>query len=294
MRILHLFLSLILLTTTCFGQNLKTIRGMPFVNRAHRLAPTAGWLFNEGSGGQVFDLSGNGNTGTLQGTAPSWTSGKFGSAVLLPGTDETIQFGHVIDIGAMTIVWWMKTPHDWSARKGVIDVKSSYEGVTLEPDSGVIRLRLASDNTVLFSGCPADLSIYRQFAVVITGSGQNDIDNAMIYVDATPLTIGGASKTGTPDAWTEFEFGKNSYGALNCTIDNVSLYNCILTASEIALLYREPFLFERADVVLMAVEAPTGVPVPVFYYHYVNHALLVLPFIPFGLYCYVRSRKCAA
>jgi len=38
-------------------------------------------------------------------------------------------------------------------------------------------------------------------------------------------------------------------------------------------------------------EAPTGVPVPVFYYHYINHAYILL--IPFGIY-YLRRRRCAA
>ena len=34
------------------------------------------WLMNEGVGNKVYDLSGNGRTGTISGAL--WTAGKFG------------------------------------------------------------------------------------------------------------------------------------------------------------------------------------------------------------------------
>ena len=74
------------------------------------------WTMAENGGNIVSDLSGNANTGTIGGTAPSWTAGKFGSAIYLPGTNESIHFGNPIALGAMTIVWWMKTPYNWAAR----------------------------------------------------------------------------------------------------------------------------------------------------------------------------------
>ena len=90
---------------------LKPTRGI-CLNRSHPLSRglVGLWLFNEGSGNKVFDLSGNGNTGTLQGTTPSWTSGKYGSAVLLPGTDEYINCGSkaIFDnIPVKTVVIWV-------------------------------------------------------------------------------------------------------------------------------------------------------------------------------------------
>lgn len=56
------------------------------------------WKFDEGSGSQVGDSSGNARTATLSNT-PSWTSGKFGSSVLFDGST---QYGSVGDINVGT------------------------------------------------------------------------------------------------------------------------------------------------------------------------------------------------
>ena len=47
-------------------------------------------LMNEGSGDKVFDLSGNGNTGTL-GAGTTWVSGKFG-----PVTNHSAQAHEIV------------------------------------------------------------------------------------------------------------------------------------------------------------------------------------------------------
>ncbi|UCE49956.1 MAG: hypothetical protein JSW47_07325, partial [Phycisphaerales bacterium] len=59
----------------------KPIRGIQ-LNRTHPLAKAliGCWLFNEGSGDRVSDLSGNRRTGTLVNGA-SWTAGLRGSVV---------------------------------------------------------------------------------------------------------------------------------------------------------------------------------------------------------------------
>jgi len=45
---------------------------------AESLNPIGLWHFDEGEGSTVFDSSGNGNDGQLQGTTlPAWTDGKF-------------------------------------------------------------------------------------------------------------------------------------------------------------------------------------------------------------------------
>lgn len=45
------------------------------------------WLMNEGSGDKVFDLSGNGNSGTLQ-NSTYWTAGKFGTCLSLDDASD--------------------------------------------------------------------------------------------------------------------------------------------------------------------------------------------------------------
>lgn len=61
----------------------------------------------EGAGLTVEDLSGNRNTGTFVGTAPSWSAGKFGSAIYLPGDDECIDIDTVVnDLAGTTKGTW--------------------------------------------------------------------------------------------------------------------------------------------------------------------------------------------
>ncbi len=68
------------------------------------------WKFDEGSGITAIDSSGNGNGGTING--PTYTSGKYGAALNLDGTDDYV---NVLDSGsldsissAFTIDAWVK------------------------------------------------------------------------------------------------------------------------------------------------------------------------------------------
>jgi len=71
---------------------LKPTRGIR-LNKSHPLARglVGCWLFNEGSGGQVYDLSGNGGDGTITGAV--WSAGKFGSALDFDGGTDVISVG---------------------------------------------------------------------------------------------------------------------------------------------------------------------------------------------------------
>lgn len=62
-----------------------------FVNTSAQCSMLAYWNFDEGSGTIVHDLTGNGNTGTLNG-GTSWTTGKFGNALSLDGNNDWVSF----------------------------------------------------------------------------------------------------------------------------------------------------------------------------------------------------------
>lgn len=72
----------------------------------------AWWGLNEGTGTEVQDLSGNDNTGTLNGGA-AWTSGKSGGGVYLDGVDDYLEIPNVLpEVG--TLVFWFKPDWDGS------------------------------------------------------------------------------------------------------------------------------------------------------------------------------------
>jgi len=72
------------------------------------------WLFNEGMGDIVNDLSGNGNTGTLTNmVVPStptsgWNPGRLGPAIVFDGLDDYISTLYIPPLGNKTIAYWAK------------------------------------------------------------------------------------------------------------------------------------------------------------------------------------------
>ena len=67
------------------------------------------WLFDEGSGDAVRDISGNGNDGKLQGN-PEWADGRFGKALDFNGSTDYVDVPHSDSLsitGDITIVAWI-------------------------------------------------------------------------------------------------------------------------------------------------------------------------------------------
>src|SRR5262245_24176096 len=98
------------------------------------------YAFDEGSGTTVADLSGNGNTGTLNGA--TWTTaGRFGKALAFNGTSSYVDLGNPASLritGSMTWSGWVyatgNPPDD-----GSIVAKSNAQGgwqLKSSPDTG--------------------------------------------------------------------------------------------------------------------------------------------------------------
>ena len=72
------------------------------------------WKFDEGTGTQALDSSGNSNTGTLT-NGPTWTSGKVGNAIQFDGSNDYVNCGtgSKLNFGAgdFTLSSYIKTSH---------------------------------------------------------------------------------------------------------------------------------------------------------------------------------------
>jgi hypothetical protein len=71
------------------------------------------WTFNEGSGGNASDMTGNGNTGVLiNGT--NWVNGRNGKALNFDGTDDWVDCGNdnslTVGDGDFTVSAWINFP----------------------------------------------------------------------------------------------------------------------------------------------------------------------------------------
>ena len=230
------------------------------------------WPLNEGSGKTVFDLSGNGHTGTFQGTAPSWTSGQFGPAVLLPGDDESISLGTSINMAGWTelsVFGWFKPSAgapDEQVLIGNWDSSTASILVRVDQDSSHLDIFLTEEaNTAIGGDTGVDVTFDEWHFVGMTwqagaklqgyidgkAQGNTFVSSAAMDATASPvLSLGRRDPT----------HGEKLIGP----IDNVCLYNRCLSASEVALLYSNPFcMIERG--ILPSGFVPEAVPVTALY-----------------------------
>jgi hypothetical protein len=299
MKKLSIILLLCLITTSAFAQwnGVKPMLGEQ-INKAHLIGdPVAACFFLEDSGGQVFDLSGNGNTGTLAGSAP-WEGGKFGTNPHYDGSSgrHRIEYSPELYSEKMTVSFWAKSDiTNYVANAYVI---SMYDNVG---DKRVwsVRVNSNTDNWALIvsedgAGVVAD-NFDTGIAVTaecdyITFTWNNISRVAEFYKNGKYVT----SETLLYSYSNQSSFitigGLDVAGWFDGMVDLPMIYNRVLLASEIALLYREPFgMFEKDDVALLEAGVPVAGVVPTPYYY---RGFIPLPFIFFTVY-YLRRCKCA-
>jgi hypothetical protein len=85
----------------------------------NRGGPVAHWKFDEGNGTTTYDSTNNNNDGTLgdgscspgSGTCPTWTTGKFGSALSFDGVDDYVEVPDDVSLnfgtGDFTLEAWV-------------------------------------------------------------------------------------------------------------------------------------------------------------------------------------------
>lgn len=304
MRRLQICLSL-LLVAACFGQsgnvNLGPLPGMQFVNRTHRLGRglIAYWPMNERSGVTVFDLSGNGNTGTFGfGTAsPIWVSGKWGSALSFDGDNDYNDFGTSIgNFGLSSFTYLFDVLVESGSGTDAIFVKGNpiegngYGTYLLDTDEFRFFIRDADSNRIYADRGSFNDNEWNRVACVVDRKS----DEMIVYINGiatSPIDI--SAVTGTLGSVADrLSIGEAVDGDVarfaNVRIDIPMIYNRALSASEIALLYWEPFcMFKHGNIELMAkvAEAPPSV-VPTLYYY----SFVPIPLVIIG-YCFMIGRK---
>ncbi len=236
---------------------LKPVRGIR-LNKSHPLARglVGYWLLNEGSGNKVFDLSGNGNTGTRGGTGIIWASGKFGRAQQFNGADDNITLGNnkfdFLASNSYTISVWVNADF--------LPTDTDYDRIIdLEGRIGYIQAISSTWVFGIYNGAALkEVSSATNYAtgqwVHIVGVYDKGADTVTIAIDGIIRATTGT--VGTPDNSQDrncligcaYDASLRFFDGL---IDHAMIFNRALSASEIALLYREPFcMFDRASCIL--------------------------------------------
>jgi len=227
------------------------------------------WLFNEGSGNKVFDLSGNGNAGTIS-SGVVWEPGKFGPCLYNDASGNHVNCGDMSQIegvGAFSVSFWAM--HKTGSVPGTQFLLAKYGDV----GDRVFTFYTTDSELVLFTVFNSEASSAYGYCLNVFKTaykwrhivGVYDGANIYVYVDSVVgSTVG--NLTGVTDSSTsplvllaENTFGQNDFGGL---IDNVKVYNRALSVSEIAQLYREPFCMFERDLIELWSAATLGAAPP--------------------------------
>jgi len=215
------------------------------------IASLAGcWLMNEGAGSTVFDLSGNNLKGTSSGSYSRGAS-RFGSGWIGDGNTNRIQVlssqsaGGILNPRAVTVLAWVKTDTGtsdqdiaslWKAGDGA---NQSY---LLWIDQPVWEFIIRTSGGTYAANSSSSVAA-NQFVQV---AGTYDGQVVRLYINGIEV---GSNNSASGELLTisaeDGFFISDRLGQqdreFNGTIDHVMLFNRALSASEIALLYREPF-----------------------------------------------------
>jgi len=208
------------------------------------------WIFNEGIGDKVYDLSGNENTGTLTNMAfPStptsgWNPGRLGPAIALDGSDDRVNCGNnpifnITDTITMS-AWVMLNQND-----------NLNPIVTKDLAYILRRTNLAEGKYFQFLVRTGGIWSSKAISIAVATPGvwyhvvgtynkDGGTNNLNIYVNGvrgTPQTV-----TGTIDTNTELvNIGFRIVNFFNGLIDESRIWNRVLTNDEILTLYTSPY-----------------------------------------------------
>ena len=257
---------------------IKPGRGIQ-LNRAHPLARglVGCWLFNEGTGDKVFDLSLNSNHGALQNMDPAtdWIAGRDGLALDLDGVNDYINLGAINQWGSNKISAVMCFKAD--AADSMVMMRYSGVGVLDFQPAWVnsfgtgIRLSIVGTTvTIPYSG--GEIT-----TIVSTYDGNSGDGN--IYRDG--IKKGSISTISTINSNTEpWLVGTDADASGGGSLGNwfqgqiyyIYLYNRALTASEVRQLYINPYaMFDsRISPAIFVPIVATGLSIPIAMRYYRN------------------------
>ena len=209
----------------------------------NRGGPIGYWKFDEGSATTTFDSSGNNNTGYLQNNmaTTSWTSGKYGSALLFDGVNDFVNMGDVIEgLSAYSVSAWIKLASlpGTDAHYRIVG-KNNIFGFSIF-NSGFPRIHFNNGNGGSWSSRytlgATQLSTGTWYFVTATLNGTD----TRVYVDGKLDDVKTSDYSGIGSAVNNMTIGAMD-GAqfFNGLIDDVRVYNYARTPEQILQDYNQ-------------------------------------------------------
>lgn len=222
------------------------------------------WLpFLGPTGKTLYDLSGNGNHGTLtlMDPATDWVTGRNGWALDFDGDNDEVQCPNMITGNFWSFSAWIyprsvSAVAEWGPTiLGKSNAASDYP-IWIFIENGVLNVHAFTDNAYgpdAVTG--AILSANNWYHIAIAAENGSTVN---IYVDGV-LEGTGISAGDSPNANTHIKIGNHRVSGLEYDglISEALLWDRALSAEEVAELYSNPYaMFAVPDIASLFVAAP--------------------------------------
>lgn len=194
------------------------------------------WSFDDGAGASATDFSGNGNTGTLV-SSPSWIAGVRGKAVSFNGSNEITASDALLPTGDRTIAMWIYPSA--AQDKAVLGYGTLSSGAMFDVMlyGGKFCVHWFGNSCDEFSNTGYTAGRW-QFLVLTMTSG-----TISIYIDGTFKSSYGAGISTTRAGVLHIGNGAySSYNYFTGALDELRIYNRVISATEITSLYASSVL----------------------------------------------------
>lgn len=206
--------------------------------------PAAHWSFNDGSGSALSDISGNGRDGQLVNMGQNnWVSGKRCGGLYFNGTDDYVEisgYKGVSGAASRTCTGWIKTTKDSAEILSWGSTDTGGKWIIRTNNDGTLRAEV--NGGYIYGTTDIADGQWHHIAVVLQNDGNPGIDQALLYVDGEPETIGGSQycRVDTADS-DNVKIGLYSASEryFEGVIDEVRIYPRALDESEIQQIYLE-------------------------------------------------------
>lgn len=213
------------------------------------------WLMNEGSGDKVFDLSGNGNTGTLT-SGPIWTAGNTGPAISFDGATTYIETSMAFGYPFTMITWvnFTSVADQYIASSPTDRHNIQLVSGTLHYDNFPPSGFGATGGTTLVTNKWYQLGV----------TGESSSVGAKVYVNGVDDTSSSQAESISAGMTTLRFGGRAATDDMQGKMSSFMVYNRALTASEMADLFVMQFRYMQGDLPASmmfdygAAAAPTG------------------------------------
>jgi hypothetical protein len=222
------------------------------VNPHNQLAQVSGagsslvgwWKFDDASGNTAADSSGNGNNGTLV-NGPTWVAGQIGGALSFNGVDQSVTTPLTMNETStgISVSFWVKNndgttkQQRFFAKGGIVSGTGFFNleyqfgnRITFSKDGAT---DLQARSSLIFAAMP----IGQWINIAMTWDGSPTASNVLFYKNGVLIPHDSNTDGVSLVSGSALPFTISSGYAVNGAMDDLMVYNRVLSPAEVASIY---------------------------------------------------------